>query len=50
MSLIDILFPSLTSTIHISYYNEAYDMLVDWIAYQPFVYNAHTLIARVRSL
>lgn len=24
-------------------------MLVDWIAHQPFVHNAHTLIARVRS-
>ncbi|KAJ5183265.1 hypothetical protein N7492_000881 [Penicillium capsulatum] len=38
-----------TSTIHVSYYDEAYDMLVDWIASQPFVHNAHSLIARVRS-
>ncbi|KAJ5998010.1 hypothetical protein N7522_009670 [Penicillium canescens] len=38
-----------TSTIHVSYYDEAYDMLVDWIAHQPFVRNAHSIIARVRS-
>ncbi|KAJ5240024.1 hypothetical protein DTO027B5_4654 [Paecilomyces variotii] len=38
-----------TSTIYVSYYDEAYDMLVDWIADQPFVHNAHSLIARVRS-
>ncbi|KAJ6163943.1 P-loop containing nucleoside triphosphate hydrolase protein [Penicillium chermesinum] len=38
-----------TSTIYVSYYDEAYDMLVDWIAEQPFVHNAHSLIARVRS-
>ncbi|KAJ6105168.1 P-loop containing nucleoside triphosphate hydrolase protein [Penicillium sp. IBT 18751x] len=37
------------STIYVSYYDEAYDMLVDWIADQPFVHNAHSLIARVRS-
>ncbi|KXL49183.1 hypothetical protein M433DRAFT_548230 [Acidomyces richmondensis BFW] len=35
-----------TSTIYVSYYDEAYDMLVDWIADQPFVHNAHSLIAR----
>ncbi|KAJ6021257.1 P-loop containing nucleoside triphosphate hydrolase protein [Penicillium herquei] len=39
----------ITSTIHVSYYDEAYDMLVDWIAEQPFVHKAHSLIARVRS-
>ncbi|KAF4772370.1 hypothetical protein HAV15_004793 [Penicillium sp. str.  len=38
-----------TSTIHVPYYDEAYDMLADWIAHQPFVRNAHSLIARVRS-
>ncbi|KAJ5644222.1 P-loop containing nucleoside triphosphate hydrolase protein [Penicillium longicatenatum] len=38
-----------TSTIYVSYYDEAYDMLVDWIAEQPFVHNAHSLIARVRT-
>ncbi|KAJ5695362.1 P-loop containing nucleoside triphosphate hydrolase protein [Penicillium solitum] len=38
-----------TSTIYLSYYDEAYDMLVDWIADQPFIHNAHSLIARVRS-
>ncbi|EPS29046.1 hypothetical protein PDE_03993 [Penicillium oxalicum 114-2] len=38
-----------TSTMYVSYYDEAYDMLVDWIADQPFVHNAHSLIARVRS-
>ncbi|KAJ5111738.1 hypothetical protein NUU61_001368 [Penicillium alfredii] len=37
------------STLHVSYYDEAYDMLVDWIAQQPFVHNAQSLIARVRS-
>ncbi|RDH26960.1 P-loop containing nucleoside triphosphate hydrolase protein [Aspergillus welwitschiae] len=35
-----------TSTIYVSYYDEAHDMLVDWIADQPFVHNAHSLIAR----
>ncbi|KAL2811827.1 BCS1 N terminal-domain-containing protein, partial [Aspergillus cavernicola] len=38
-----------TSTIHVSYYDEAYDMLVDWIAHQQFVGHAHSLIARVGS-
>ncbi|KAJ5111795.1 hypothetical protein NUU61_001425 [Penicillium alfredii] len=38
-----------TSTLHVSYYDEAYDMLVDWIAQQPFVHNAQSSIARVRS-
>ncbi|OJJ42059.1 hypothetical protein ASPZODRAFT_20822 [Penicilliopsis zonata CBS 506.65] len=38
-----------TSTIYVSYYDEAYDMLVDWIADQPFIHNAHSLIARDRS-
>lgn len=37
------------STIYVSYYDEAYDMLVDWIADQPFVHGSHSLIARVRS-
>ncbi|WVO16656.1 hypothetical protein L204_104336 [Cryptococcus depauperatus] len=39
-----------TSTVHVSYCDEAYDMLVDWIAHQPSVGNAHSIIARVRSL
>ncbi|KAJ5394738.1 P-loop containing nucleoside triphosphate hydrolase protein [Penicillium cosmopolitanum] len=45
----DIVKSYFTSTIYVSYYDEAYDMLVDWIADQPFVHNAHSLIARVRS-
>ncbi|KAJ5989709.1 hypothetical protein N7481_004919 [Penicillium waksmanii] len=36
-------------TIYILYYDKVYNILVDWIADQPFIYNTHLLIARVRS-
>ncbi|KAJ5701395.1 P-loop containing nucleoside triphosphate hydrolase protein [Penicillium malachiteum] len=36
-------------TIYISYYNKAYDILVDWISKQPFIQNTHSLITHIRS-
>ncbi|KAJ5678680.1 hypothetical protein N7462_006924 [Penicillium macrosclerotiorum] len=41
------MFPK-ASILHISYYDEAYDMRLDCMSAQPFVHNANSLIARVR--
>jgi chaperone BCS1 len=36
----------IASTIHVSYYSETYDMLIDWLAREQNMDNAHSLIAR----
>ncbi|OJD28050.1 hypothetical protein ACJ73_00556 [Blastomyces percursus] len=35
------------STIHVSYYSEAFDMLIAWVSVQPFAQNAHLILVSV---
>ncbi|EGE08382.1 hypothetical protein TEQG_07492 [Trichophyton equinum CBS 127.97] len=36
-----------TSTIHVSYYSEAFDMLIAWVSVQPFAQNAYSTLVSV---
>ncbi|KUL81905.1 hypothetical protein ZTR_09532 [Talaromyces verruculosus] len=38
-----------THTIHVYYYDEAYEMVIAWIYRQPFAKEAHSLMARVKT-
>ncbi|EDN04866.1 predicted protein [Histoplasma mississippiense (nom. inval.)] len=40
----------LASTVHVSYYNEAYDMLIAWVATQPFAHKARSSLASIGGM
>ncbi|QSS60802.1 hypothetical protein I7I51_05605 [Histoplasma capsulatum] len=39
-----------TSTVHVSYYNEAYDMLIAWVSTQPFAHKARSSLVSIDGM
>lgn len=37
------------STVHVSYYNKVYDMLIAWVSDQPFAHNARSSLISVSA-
>ncbi|OJD20802.1 hypothetical protein ACJ73_07861 [Blastomyces percursus] len=48
--LMDLMETYFTSTVHVSYYNEAYDMLIAWVSTQPFAHKARSSLASVGGM
>ncbi|EDN04061.1 predicted protein [Histoplasma mississippiense (nom. inval.)] len=48
--LTDLMETYFTSTVHVSYYNEAYDMLIAWVSTQPFAHKAHSSLASIGGM
>ncbi|EDN02518.1 predicted protein [Histoplasma mississippiense (nom. inval.)] len=39
-----------TSTVHVSYYNETYDMLIAWVSTQPFAHKARSSLVSIDGM
>ncbi|OJD26081.1 hypothetical protein ACJ73_02542 [Blastomyces percursus] len=62
ISIVDVFFPGFTgisasvqqllatSTVHVSYYNKVYDMLIAWVSTQPFIHKAHSSLTSVGGM
>ncbi|EDN11259.1 predicted protein [Histoplasma mississippiense (nom. inval.)] len=48
--LTDLMETYFTSTVHVSYYNEAYDMVITWVSTQPFAHKARSSLASVGGM
>ncbi|EDN03759.1 hypothetical protein I7I51_05369 [Histoplasma capsulatum] len=48
--LMDLMETYFTSTVHVSYYNEAYDMLIAWVSTQPFAHKARSSLASIGGM
>ncbi|KAL2372525.1 hypothetical protein RJZ57_003027 [Blastomyces gilchristii] len=48
--LTDLMETYFTSTVHVSYYNEAYDMVIAWVSTQLFAHKAHSSLASVGGM
>ncbi|OJD11466.1 hypothetical protein AJ78_07772 [Emergomyces pasteurianus Ep9510] len=48
--LTDLMKTYFTSTVHVSYYNEAYDMLIAWVSTQPFAHKARSSLASIGGM